>query len=173
MSSIIHIDDSSDEEIPGPSGFSTVGTSNVTKKSAISTSAPSTTALHSSGVLSSLKNKEGSLVSPTPASNTKRRAEIAAVHQQQKQPTKKKAKVSKPTKAFSLIWICVHGRGQRRNWRKKDLKIVGIYPSKEAAEEAKQNIMDQHTCCGHGDILTGGMWDDEVDLVIREAPMHL
>lgn len=179
MSSIIHIDDSSDDEIPDASGFSagSTSTSSAIKKSGIGTNArsqsiASATALLPSVVFSSL-SKGGSLVSPTPAPNTKRKAEIATMQQQQKTPPKKKAKVSKPTKAFSLIWVGVHGRGQRRNWRKKDLKIVGIYPSKGAAEEAKRDIMDQHTCCGHGDILIGGMWDDEVDLVIREAPLHL
>jgi len=31
--------------------------------------------------------------------------------------------------------------------------------------------MSEHECCGHGDILVGGCWDDEIDLVIREASM--
>lgn len=82
-------------------------------------------------------------------------------------------KKAKPTKAFSLIWVCTHGKGRSRTWRQKDLKIVGIYPSKAAAEEAKRDVMSEHDCCGHGDILVGGCWDDEIDLVIREAPLHL
>lgn len=51
------------------------------------------------------------------------------------------------------------------------MKIMGIYPSKQAAEDAKRNVMDQNECCGHGDIVVGGTWEDEIDLVIREAPM--
>ena len=82
-------------------------------------------------------------------------------------------KKAKTSKAYSLIWICSHGKGQRRAWRQKDLKIIGVYPSKKDAEEAKRTVMSRHNCCGHGDILVGGSWDDEIDLVIREAPLNL
>eukprot|EP01083_Nonionella_stella_P234662 825860_1 len=81
------------------------------------------------------------------------------------QPPKKKMK---PTKAYSLIWVGTNGKGRRKQWRKKDLQIVGIYPTKAAAEEAKRKVMSQHECCGNGDILVGGTWEDEIDLVIRE-----
>jgi hypothetical protein len=50
---------------------------------------------------------------------------------------------------------------------------MGVYPSKAAAEEAKKQIMSRHECYGHGDICVGGTWEDEIDLVIREAPLHL
>ena len=50
---------------------------------------------------------------------------------------------------------------------------MGIYPTKAAAEEAKRNVMSQHMQCGNGDILVGGCWDDEVDLVIRDAPLFM
>jgi hypothetical protein len=86
--------------------------------------------------------------------------------------TKKKAKKTSP-KMYALIWICTHGKGQQRAWRQKDLKIVGVYASKALAEAAKEHVMSQHECCGHGDILVGGSWDDEIDLVIREAPLFL
>ena len=50
---------------------------------------------------------------------------------------------------------------------------MGVYPTKAAAEDAKQNIMNQHECCGHGDILVGGSDEDEIDLVIRETTLNL
>jgi hypothetical protein len=33
--------------------------------------------------------------------------------------------------------------------------------------------MEQHECCGHGDIMVGWDEDDEIDLVIREAPTFM
>ncbi len=50
---------------------------------------------------------------------------------------------------------------------------MGVYPSKAAAEEAKRVLMSRHECYGHGDIVVGGTWEDEIDLVIREAPLFL
>jgi hypothetical protein len=50
---------------------------------------------------------------------------------------------------------------------------MGVYPTKADAENAKRHIMSQYECCGHGDILVGGTWEDEIDLVIREAPLNL
>jgi hypothetical protein len=83
-------------------------------------------------------------------------------------------KTPRPSKAFCLIWVCTHGKGRRRSsWRNKDLKIMGVYPTKADAENAKRHIMSQYECCGHGDILVGGTWEDEIDLVIREAPLNL
>ena len=82
-------------------------------------------------------------------------------------------KKAKPTKSFALIWVCTHGKGRSRNWRKKDLKLVGVYASKANAEEAKRKVMSEHECYGHGDICVGGTWEDEIDLVIREAPLFL
>lgn len=51
--------------------------------------------------------------------------------------------------------------------------MVGVYSNKAAAETAKAGVMTQYTCCGRGDILVGGFDDDEIDLVIRPAPMFL
>lgn len=87
-----------------------------------------------------------------------------------KAPPKKKVK---PTKAYSLIWVCTHGKGRRSSWRQKDLKIVGVYSSKQAAEQAKEHVMTVNPAYGHGDICVGDTWEDEIDLVIREAPLHL
>ncbi len=86
---------------------------------------------------------------------------------------KAKTKATTPNKVYSLIWVCTHGKGQSRSWTKKYLKIMGVYGTKNAAEQAKRQLMDQYECCGHGDILVGGCWDDEIDLVIRESPLHL
>ena len=106
-------------------------------------------------------------------SNTKRSSDVAA----RKQPPpskKKKTKLKKNEQPHCLIWVCTHGKGHSRsNWRQKDLKIVGVYANKAAAEDARRNVMSQHTCCGHGDILVGGTWEDEIDLVIRPAPLFL
>lgn len=33
--------------------------------------------------------------------------------------------------------------------------------------------MSQHECCGHGDILVGGTWEDEIVPVIRDTPLYL
>ena len=70
-----------------------------------------------------------------------------------------------------LVWVCTHGKGRSGTWRQKDLHLVGVYVNKAAAQQAKQQVMSQHDCAGYGDILVGGDWDDEIDLVIREAPM--
>jgi hypothetical protein len=94
----------------------------------------------------------------------------AVVPASAKQPAKKKPK--KPSKGFALLWVAHNGRGnQSRSWRQKDLRVVGIYSSKALAEEAKERLMEQHDQAGYGDILVGGTWDDEIDLVIRDAPL--
>ena len=56
------------------------------------------------------------------------------------------AKKAKPAKAYSLIWVCHWGKcggpgAQNKPWRKKDLKIVGIYATKAAAEQVIMHIM--------------------------------
>jgi hypothetical protein len=83
-----------------------------------------------------------------------------------KPPPMKKPK--KPAKGFALIWINHNGPGQSRSWGEMDLDVMGIYSTKALAEEAKQEIVDEHEQCGYGDILVG---DDEIDLIIREAPL--
>ncbi|CAJ1952362.1 unnamed protein product [Cylindrotheca closterium] len=82
-------------------------------------------------------------------------------------------KKAKPSTSFALIWVCTHGNGRRTGWRKKDLKLVGIYASKAAAEEAKRKVMSEHERAGHGDICVGDTWEDEIDLLIREAPLFV
>ena len=42
-----------------------------------------------------------------------------------------------------------------------------MYATKEAAEDKKSQIMARSTCCGHGDIIVGSDWDDEIDLVVK------
>ena len=68
-----------------------------------------------------------------------------------------------------LLWICHAGLGQSRTWSNKALKVIGVYDTKEAAQKKKESIMSQYPNCGHGDILVGGSWEDEIDLVIRPA----
>jgi hypothetical protein len=33
--------------------------------------------------------------------------------------------------------------------------------------------MEQHECCGHGDIVVGDSWEDEISLVVLPAPLFL
>jgi hypothetical protein len=190
MSSIINIDDSSDDEIPGPCGLrvsigitsekrsATSGSStntSVRSDSANSSATIGNTARshQSTGVDTFPSNQGRSIVSPTPVLNRGVTRDTISASSSTRQPPKKKAKV-KPSKAYSLIWVCTHGKGQRRSsWRKKDLKIMGVYPSKSAAEEGKRNVMNQYECCGHGDICVGDTWEDEIDLIIRESPLNL
>ncbi|KAL3905149.1 MAG: hypothetical protein SGILL_009795 [Bacillariaceae sp.] len=148
MSSAIDLTFSDDDSLPPSSGLS--------RKQPPSTSASTTLA--------------SKAITAPPATSVRKSVTPASKIAAARQPPKKK---SKPTKAFTLIWVCTHGKGRRSSWRKKDLQIVGIYPSKAAAEEAKREVMSQHEQCGHGDILVGGCWDDEVDLVIRDAPLFM
>jgi hypothetical protein len=74
-------------------------------------------------------------------------------------------------KSYSVISVCTRCNADEdacRNWRRKELKIVGVYTSKEAAESARSGVMELHCKSGHGDILAEGCLDDEVDLIIRE-----
>ena len=80
---------------------------------------------------------------------------------------KAKPKTLKASVPHALLWICAAGKGQSRSWKASALKVVGVYASKEEAEAKKQRVMDQHECCGHGDILVGETWEDEIDLVVR------
>ena len=85
-------------------------------------------------------------------------------HRLRRPPSKK---VSKKETPHVLLWICSAGKGQGRQWKQKALRVIGVYASKEAAEQKKTDIMDRHTCCGHGDIVVGDTWEDEIDLVVR------
>lgn len=108
--------------------------------------------------------------SPAPAWPSKKRA--AAPAAAAKPPVeKKKIKTAKKSTAHALLWICAAGKGHGRAWKKKSLKIVGVYADKAAADEKKRQVMEKHDelgqCCGHGDILVGPTWEDEIDLVVR------
>eukprot|EP00045_Choanoeca_perplexa_P005710 m.47985 g.47985 ORF g.47985 m.47985 type:complete len:136 (-) comp13258_c0_seq2:197-604(-) len=83
----------------------------------------------------------------------------------------KKAKKKKSDLPHCVIWVCTHGKGQSSTWRKKDLNLMGVYPTKAAAEVGRMQLIAQHEEGGHGDILVGPTWNDEINLVIREAPM--
>ncbi len=76
---------------------------------------------------------------------------------------------SKPTKKnapHALLWIATNG-----NWKASVLKVLGVYPPKEAAEAKRDQVMAKHDdlgqCYGHGDICVGDSCDDEIDLVLR------
>ena len=75
---------------------------------------------------------------------------------------------SKPTKKnapHALLWIATN------DWKASELKVLGVYPSKEAAEAKRDQVMAEHDalgqCYGHGDICVGDSCDDEIDLVVR------
>ncbi len=161
MADIVHLQDS-DDDIPAPSKLNyrngVCGSANRMNDVANSPVISSALTAASTPALASTRIQKRTYTTATGISE-----EIASTPQQKKK--------TKATKAFCLIWVCTHGKGRRSNWRKKDLKIVGVYPSKSHAEEAKRKVMSEHECCGHGDISVGGCWDDEIDLVIREAPM--
>jgi ribosomal protein L44E len=171
MSSVICLDDSSsssEDDIPNSSGLK-IAVRNTDRR----VSSTATVSAGSCRTANQASSNTKSIVSPNPVTKLSNRGvsrSATATTASNSQPPKKKAK---PTKVYTLIWVCIHGRGKRQSWRKKDLKIEGIYADKNAAEEAKENIMSQHECCGYGDILVGGCWDDEIDLVIRESPLHL
>jgi hypothetical protein len=82
------------------------------------------------------------------------------------------AKVPKPKKVpkkclpHALVWVCSHGKGQGRSWGNK-LKIVGVYASKDAAEQKKTQLLTEYDTHGHGDICVGETWNDEIDLVVK------
>ena len=66
-----------------------------------------------------------------------------------------------------MIWVCAAGKGQAKAWTQKALKIIGVYNSKEEAEKKKREMCSQYPQCGHGDIIVGDTWMDEIDLVVR------
>jgi hypothetical protein len=89
----------------------------------------------------------------------------APANTSQPRPAKKAKSVKESPHV--LLWICTHGKGQSRTWTKKSLRVIGVYPTKAAAENKKEDLMSQHECCGHGDIVVGDCWDDEIDLLVR------
>jgi hypothetical protein len=114
----------------------------------------------------------------TPAATVSASSVAKPIAPQTVQPATAAPKVAKAPKAVSvpkksmphvLIWVCHHGPGQSKKWTKKSLNIVGVYRTKEEAEQKKLEVMGKYEQCGHGDILVGGSWDDEIDLVVRPA----
>ena len=81
----------------------------------------------------------------------------------------KAAAPKKKDKPHVLLWICSHGKGQGRVWTGKSLRVIGVYGSKQQAENKKEELMNKYDCFGHGDICVGGSCWDEIDLVVRAA----
>jgi hypothetical protein len=169
---------SDDDDLLMPSGLvyspDTLSQRIVTKKVSTKTSSANITPHHIHHHETATGTTTSSTSTLNPALmylNNNNKRQISAISS-----SKKKAKIAKPTKpskAWCLVWVSHNGRGARsQTWRKKDLKIVGIYSNKSAAQNAKDEVMKQYECCGNGDILVGGTWDDEIDLILREAPMH-
>ena len=111
-----------------------------------------------------------SAATTTKAASTNTTRCPAAATSASKPPKKKLKKSERP---HCIIWVCTHGKGRSRNWTNNSLKLMGVYPTKLAAEQAKQHTMSQRMCAGHGDIIVGDTCWDEIDLVIREAPLFL
>ena len=83
------------------------------------------------------------------------------------QPPKKKKVVVQP---HVLIWVCHHGPNNRGKWNGNNLKVIGVYATKEAAEAKKRQMIDQYgNRGGYGDLLVGDTCWDEIDLEIRKA----
>ncbi len=125
------------------------------------------TASSSSSGVSVVPRSTGSLPThvPTSVSSQPPAVTVAAA------PAAKKPKATKATmKPHVLIWICHYGpQGQSRKWSMKNPKVIGIYRSKEEAEAKKRAIIARYGECGHGDIVVGGLCDDEIDLLVRPA----
>uniref|UniRef100_A0A7S3V145 Uncharacterized protein n=1 Tax=Aplanochytrium stocchinoi TaxID=215587 RepID=A0A7S3V145_9STRA len=77
------------------------------------------------------------------------------------------SKSNKAEKEHILLWICSAGKGHGKTWKKKSLRVIGVYASKEQAVSKQMQIMAKYPNCGHGDILVGDTWEDEIDLVVR------
>jgi hypothetical protein len=87
-------------------------------------------------------------------------------------PSKRTARKRKLVlhKSYAVISVLTRGNDGdacRNSWHRKEIKIVGVYTSKQAAESAKSGVMDLYKR-GHGEILAGGCLDDELDMFIRE-----
>lgn len=83
-------------------------------------------------------------------------------------PAKKPKAAAKGARAgHALLWIPFTCKGGKK------ARLVGVYDTKAQAQAAKERLMEQHDCCGHGDILVGGTWEDEISLVVLPAPLFL
>ena len=102
-------------------------------------------------------------VQETASSSKKRKSDGTTADTKSKAPKK----IAKKDTAHVLIWVCTHGKGQGRTWSQKSLRVIGVYSSKQAAEEKKDQLLNKYDNCGYGDICVGGTCWDEIDLVVR------
>ena len=79
----------------------------------------------------------------------------------------RRKKVKKSETPHVLLWICTHGKLHGRQWKAKSLRVIGVYASKEAAEQKKRDLMNRYECGGHGDIIVGSTVEDEIDLLVK------
>mmetsp|Transcript_34475 Transcript_34475/g.54335 ORF Transcript_34475/g.54335 Transcript_34475/m.54335 type:complete len:137 (-) Transcript_34475:415-825(-) len=71
---------------------------------------------------------------------------------------------------FVLVWLPNAGNGGK-SWGK--LRVAGAFPSEAAARAKKQQLLNRYENCGHGEIMVGGCWYDEIDLVIKPVNDNL
>ena len=162
--SAIDLSDSSDEETKDDT-LLRCGPVFKNRHSIASSSLAATTRVLQGSVATAAMSTTAYAANITPSANKKRPATAGT---KAKQALKRKC-----DKPHCLIWVCHHGLGRARTWSNSKLKIIGVYPSKQKAEEAKEKVMSEYENCGYGDILVGDTWEDEIDLVIREAPTFL
>lgn len=105
------------------------------------------------------------LTADSPAAKTAKRSAGAAAASGGK--SVRAVKKPKPATGFVLLWIPFTCKGGRKT------KVMGVFASKEKAQEAKNALMTSDNTYGHGDICVGGTWEDEISLVILKAPLHL
>jgi hypothetical protein len=88
-------------------------------------------------------------------------------------PSKRKANKRKLVlkKSYAVISVCTRGNDGdacHNRWSRKEIEIVGVYTSKQAAESAKIGVMELYKR-GQGETLAGGSrLDDDIDIFIRE-----
>jgi hypothetical protein len=80
---------------------------------------------------------------------------------------KQKAAAKGPRAGHALLWIPFTCKGGKK------ARLVGVYDTKAQAQAARAKLMEQHECCGHGDIVVGDSWEDEISLVVLPAPLFL
>jgi hypothetical protein len=74
-------------------------------------------------------------------------------------------------KSYAVILVCTRGNAKGNacgKWCRKELEIVGVYTSKEAAESGRRAVMELYCKRRQEDIAAKGCLDDEIDLIIRE-----
>jgi len=90
--------------------------------------------------------------------------------QESHQPTTKEEKEMRHASLFDMGLYAWQGteshlakQGLAHSWR--------LRHQEGRSQDAKEAVMQEYDCYGHGETLVGGFVDDEIDLVIREAPM--